>query len=183
MLLTSLLLNLPVVGGGLMMVISLKKNWFAFLKIPIDGGLKFQGKPIFGKNKTWLGPLTMTLSSTVIGSILWRLSIDLQHLIKFQNFFEAFFGFGTIGLAYSLGELPNSFAKRRMSISPGKLPVSKYRNVAQIVDLIDGVLTVALVYMFLFSVPLKIVIMAIMWGVAIHLTVHQAMIKLRLKSE
>lgn len=176
-------LVLPVMIAGIVQIICLKKNWLRILKIPLDGSRSFRGKRIFGGNKTWFGVVIMSLVSSATGSLLWQFSSLLRSWVNMSSLVSAIGGFMVIGLAYSLGELPNSFIKRQLNISPGELPKdSKMIFLYKFVDLIDGVALAGITYVVFFSVPKKTVVLAVILGVLIHWLVHKAMVRLNLKS-
>jgi CDP-2,3-bis-(O-geranylgeranyl)-sn-glycerol synthase len=70
---------------------------------PVDFGYELlDGRPLFGRSKTWAGVLAATVSTSIFAVLLgldWRL------------------GFGA-GMAAMLGDLSSSFLKRRMRIAP-----------------------------------------------------------------
>jgi hypothetical protein len=101
--------------------------WFASNRsrafaVPLDGGLTFRGRRLFGNNKTARGlvvmvpavAITLPLVAFVFESALpppsglWPLTLP---------------GYSALGawsaLGFMLGELPNSFLKRQLDIAPG----------------------------------------------------------------
>ena len=95
---------------------------------PIDFGKNFtDGRRIFGDNKTWKGMLGYILFNTLF-SVLWGFACKggaLHDLNFFYQNHENTLPFNLLigvllGLGYSLFELPNSFLKRRLDITPGK---------------------------------------------------------------
>jgi CDP-diacylglycerol--serine O-phosphatidyltransferase len=107
-------LQLPVVIGGVLHMVAVSRGWCAGLATPVHRGL-------FGANKTWRGFVLVPLFTAAgtlpllpveaalgeggrIGVALWPLAGLLA------------------GLGYMLGELPNSFVKRRLGIAPGATP-------------------------------------------------------------
>lgn len=99
----ALYLIAPAVVAGCVHAVVIKRNAFSRLAFPLDGGLRFRGAAVFGANKTWRGVLVMVVVSTAAAA-----SVGLSPVL------------GTcLGAAYSLAELPNSFVKRRLGISPG----------------------------------------------------------------
>jgi len=81
---------------------------------PLDLGKKFlDGKPIFGRNKTFLGFFSGLAVGTLVGFA--------EHLL-FR--YSVLFGFAT-SLGALLGDLAESFLKRRLGLPPGAvLPVA-----------------------------------------------------------
>lgn len=69
-------------------------------------------EPLFGKNKTWRGLITVPLLN---GATLMLLCVFFPRFALP----EAFVLGATLGLAYMLSELPNSWLKRRAGIAPG----------------------------------------------------------------
>src|ERR1700716_3162945 len=112
----------PVLVAGLGQVVVLKTRLLAGLAVPIDRGLQWRGKPVFGPRKTWRGVIIMTtLSALVAGgqAMAARHSARLRALSPFDygRTNPWLLGF-TLGLGYCLAELPNSFVKRRLDIAP-----------------------------------------------------------------
>jgi hypothetical protein len=99
----ALYLIAPALAAGIAHALMLKSNALPVLAVPIDRGRQFRGAPLFGENKTWRGPIVMVAVSTGIAAL-----IGLSPLLG-----------ACLGCAYSVAELPNSFVKRRLGISPG----------------------------------------------------------------
>src|SRR3989344_3808360 len=70
---------LPVVLSGLGFIYILHKQWFWFLRKPIDGDFMLGSKPIFGKNKTWLGVVAMSVGAAIFSFLLSILSSYVFH--------------------------------------------------------------------------------------------------------
>src|SRR5262245_100857 len=101
----------------------IKFNGLAFLCHPIDQGRKFQGKRIFGDNKTYRGIIAVS-GGTVLGFALQALLFHriawIRNLELFDYSFYKSAALGlAVGIAAMLSELPNSFIKRRFEIAPG----------------------------------------------------------------
>lgn len=102
------------------------------LKRPIDGGLLFRGKRLFGDSKTWRGVAVavvgcvamVTLQRHVLGRVP---SLRAIGLVDYDHVHPIVFG-GAMGLAAMAGELPNSFVKRQLGIAPGKSASSPIRR-------------------------------------------------------
>ncbi|MEM2419393.1 MAG: CDP-2,3-bis-(O-geranylgeranyl)-sn-glycerol synthase [Candidatus Bathyarchaeia archaeon] len=100
--------------------------------LPIDFGKQFcDGKPIFGKNKTFKGFFSGLATGTLVGA---------AESIFFE--YPPYFGF-LLSLGALIGDLAGAFLKRRMGIPPG--------GTLPIVDQIDFVLGA-----LIFSIPLNI---------------------------
>ena len=134
---------LPGVFANIIPVI-IKKN-FKVLASPLDFNMKLKGKRIFGKNKTFRGLLFGVLSSIAIAGIQTVLyqnpafrNISLQDYST-TNFvlFGFFIGFGSL-----LGDLINSFVKRRLDIKSG----SKFMPWDQLNAPIGGIVFASWVY-------------------------------------
>jgi CDP-2,3-bis-(O-geranylgeranyl)-sn-glycerol synthase len=134
--------------------------------LPIDFGKNFfDGKPIFGKNKTFRGFFSGLAIGTAVG------------LIESAFFpkYPASFGF-VLSLGALFGDLTGAFVKRRMGLPPGKL--------LPIVDQVDFILGA-----ILFSIPISLQILNLELIVAVliitppmHLLTNFAAYKLGLKS-
>lgn len=129
----------------------------------MDFGKKFyDGRPIFGKNKTFKGFFSGLIVGTVIG------------LLE-----SAFFGYHILfGLSLSsgalFGDLMGAFMKRRLGLAPGEL--------LPIIDQIDFIIGA-----FLFSLPLQLlyvelVLMVLIITPPMHLLTNFVAYKLGLKS-
>jgi CDP-2,3-bis-(O-geranylgeranyl)-sn-glycerol synthase len=110
---------LPAVGGALVHAVVLARDLMRRLKRPLDGGARLGGRRLFGDNKTWRGAVVLIPSIAVTTVLLshwgwwWsRLPRDLRD--------HGALPYGLLlGLGVVVGELPNSFLKRRLGIEPG----------------------------------------------------------------
>jgi CDP-2,3-bis-(O-geranylgeranyl)-sn-glycerol synthase len=142
----------PVIAGG---------------GLPIDFGRKFvDGRPIFGKNKTFRGFLVGLIVGTSVGlseSAVLSLSYPL-----------------TFGLLLSLGalfgDLGGAFLKRRLGISPG--------NLLPIIDQVDFIVGALVFSLLLFPSGLswELTLAVLIITPPIHLLTNFAAYKLGLKS-
>jgi CDP-archaeol synthase len=119
----TLYLLLPLLGGALVHGLCMKYDWLAFLKRPIDGGRKWRGEPLFGHSKTWRGPVLVAAGSAAVFALQQQLLHGLAlfqrvELVDYAGLPGAWFA-AVAGAAAELSELPNSFTKRRLRISPG----------------------------------------------------------------
>jgi hypothetical protein len=116
-------LLLPLLGGAVLHGACLRTGWLAFLARPMDGGATFRGRPLFGRSKTFRGPLTVAAGAAAV----WALQRGPLHqvealaaleLVDYAELPGWWFG-AAAGAAAELAELPNSFVKRRLAIEPG----------------------------------------------------------------
>lgn len=132
--------------------------------LPIDFGRKFvDGKPIFGKNKTFRGFLIGLLIGTCVG-LAETAALD----------YSVFFGL-LLSLGALFGDLVGAFLKRRLGILPGDL--------LPIVDQLDFVAG-ALVFSLLLSSPklsLELALTILIITPPIHLLTNFMAYKLGLK--
>lgn len=121
-----LIFSIPVSFAGIAHMFIVKKNLLPHLLYPLDHYRTINHKRIFGDSKTYRGLLSMVI-----------LSIAGVFIVNFfDKNFEAFRRFNiidmsksawwkvllgaTFGVAYIIGELPNSFIKRQRKIAEGK---------------------------------------------------------------
>jgi CDP-diacylglycerol--serine O-phosphatidyltransferase len=148
-LLLALYLQVPVVIGGVLHMVVVKRNYLSVLVIPIH-------EVFFGANKTWRGlfvvPLLTAFGGLCMIPLEWLLIQATGHsLINQWNL--AFLGF-IAGVGYVLAELPNSFFKRRIGIEAGAVPENKkYWFIA--LDQLDSALGVAIAYWLIFDISLE----------------------------
>ncbi|RLI43503.1 CDP-2,3-bis-(O-geranylgeranyl)-sn-glycerol synthase [Candidatus Bathyarchaeota archaeon] len=135
---------------------------------PIDFGKKFyDGKPIFGKNKTFRGFFSGLMVGTIVGLI---------EGIFFEEY-SLYFGM-LLSLGALLGDLAGSFLKRRLGLTPGDL-----LPIIDQIDFILGAILLSLPLSFgtLSRHPLLCVVVLIL-TIPIHMLTNFAAYKLGLKS-
>ena len=168
-----LFLILPLLFAGLSFVLVIKLKLFEFLKIPLDFGLKINAKRVFGDNKTFLGLTIMPLATLFWGTII---NLLLQYPIN--NFWL----FLLPGFFYVLGELPNSFIKRRLNIAPGRVAnTTGLRTLFWWIDKYDSLVAVGICYILFFNAPVIVSLVAFVIGGGIHALVDLLMHRMGLK--
>lgn len=181
----------PVVIAGILHMIVVRRDLFAALKRPLDGGRTFRGQPIFGPNKTWRGLAFMTLASPLLGAVQglawgeWAERAGLapcdlalfaigRHLTTSVPVALAI-GYAVtnllLGLGYALGELPNSFVKRRVGIEPGKTS----SRVFFVVDQADSVVAAFLVAKVRVPLDWDLIVVGIVVLTLLHLILNGAL--------
>jgi hypothetical protein len=176
-----LFIILPVFFSGITFIFFLKLL-VGKLNFPLDLGLKFRGKRLFGNNKTIKGPIFMSFFTMIYGFLVFNLLKDNLKL----NYPcpQVLINFLLVGLSYSLGELPNSFLKRQLGILPGENHSNVRLNcVFYGLDLFDSLILIGIAYVLLFRVEIILVIVSILVGGILHFATDKLMIKLSLKKE
>lgn len=111
---------LPSYIGNAAPVLLNRLGWCKFLFVPIDGGKKLWGEPLFGKTKTWRGLLGGALAGTLVAAAQYGVYISFPSshwLFLFPYDSVSVLGFGfLLGLGEGLGDLAKSFFKRRLHI-------------------------------------------------------------------
>ncbi len=121
---------LPLLFANTVHMLIVKYRGLSFLNVPISISL-------FGANKTWRGIVVLPLITEVFVQIFWRLWNYTIHLPLPP------FGLGYwLGVFYVVGELPNSWLKRKMGIAAGE-PSKKYRWLFTALDKLDSSFSVA----------------------------------------
>jgi len=100
----------------------MKYGWLAFLARPIDAGRTLRGRPLFGRSKTWRGPLLVAVGSGLVfeaqrGALHGIPAVAAIELVDYARL-PWWLGLAA-GAAAELAELPNSFVKRQLGIAPG----------------------------------------------------------------
>jgi hypothetical protein len=116
-------LGLPLFVVAIAQGLCIKYDLLPWLKKPLDLGLTFRRKRVFGDHKTWRGFVINILCCT-LGTLTqtWLLR-DFFPLpwLPLLNYGEWGWLLGLLlGMGMTAGELPNSFIKRQLGISPGK---------------------------------------------------------------
>jgi CDP-diglyceride synthetase len=162
-----LLVLVPLLGSPIAHAPVLRYDLLKSLKRPIDGG-----RGIFGDNKTWRGALVMTAGPVVAALLLWQWPWYSSHLPEdVRDAGPLALGLA-LGLANTLGELPNSFLKRRIGIPPGGRRSSAAGILMSLYDQVDFV---PFVWLFLLPIwTMSVSQFAIAVGVvaAVHLTIN-----------
>ncbi|HEY2602097.1 MAG TPA: CDP-archaeol synthase [Thermoleophilaceae bacterium] len=109
----------PVLGAPVLHAPVLTFDLLKGLKRPLDRGATVGGVRLFGDNKTWRGAIVM-LTGVVAATVLLSLWPWYWHKLpdELQDAGPWLYGV-LLGLGVVLGELPNSFLKRRLGIAPG----------------------------------------------------------------
>jgi hypothetical protein len=170
----ALWLMLPVVVAGALHMAVVKCDALPRLKVPIHAAL-------FGANKTWRGFVVMPVAC-LVGLLV---SHHAQGIVLGMSLFDdvSLLGLGVLlGWGYCLGELPNSYVKRRLGIPPGK-SVPSYRALTLFTDHLDSLLGCLAVYALLLDAPLAVFLWILLLGPLVHITVNLALYAAGLRRE
>jgi hypothetical protein len=184
----ALYLAAPVALCGILHMVVVKRGLFARLATPLDGGRTFGGAPVFGPNKTWRGVWVMIAGTALLGGLQGLLASALGYRFPALDFgavagapgtldpLRLATGYGcvnaVIGLGYVLGELPNSFFKRRLAIVPGKVSRGVIGAFFFLLDQADSVLAGLLLCRLFFGVSWALVLTGIAVLTALHLAIN-----------
>jgi 1-acyl-sn-glycerol-3-phosphate acyltransferase len=166
-----LLVILPVVVAGIAHSVAIRADLFPRTAGSLDFGIRLRGEPLFGENKTWRGVLIMA-SVTPVCAFLLSFVLGPEQLPQgFGGFAEpapaATLGL-LMGLGYSLGELPNSFIKRRLKILPGSRPAGPRGVIFYLVDQADSVAGVTLLLWLVIEPPARVLLELFAVGSLVH---------------
>lgn len=166
----------PILLPGILLIVVLRRGWLRPLAVPIDRGALLRARPVFGATKTWLGVLGYLVGAIVVCAALGAAGVGAA---VFREWPGAFVGL-LVGVAYNVGELANSFVKRRLGVASSALTGSRWRHLQHAVDLGDGILVVFVVYLAL-GVPLALAVAAGVAGFAVHVLTDVVMHRIGLK--
>lgn len=140
LLLWALYLQLPVVWGGVWHMLIVRRDSWPALRRPI--ALSW-----FGANKTWRGILLVPLLTASGALLLWPLEYLFATIGRCTPLTDAslLLAGAAAGLGYVIGELPNSWLKRRLGIAPGTTP-SRHGRWFLLLDQLDSGIGAALAY-------------------------------------
>ncbi|MFL5886313.1 MAG: CDP-archaeol synthase [Thermoleophilaceae bacterium] len=162
-----LLVLVPLLGSPIAHAPVLRFDLLRSLKRPIDGGTG-----VLGENKTWRGALVMFAGPVVAALLLRQWPWYWSHLPdEVRDAGPLVLGV-LLGLANVIGELPNSFVKRRLAIPPGQ---QRRSPAGVLISLDDQVDIVPFVWLFLLPVwTMSVGQFAIAVGVvlAVHLVIN-----------
>lgn len=167
----------PAILSGIMVMVWCKLPILKALSRPMDFGKNFaDGKRIFGDNKTWKGLLGYLLFNTLF-SVLWGLLCKNQAVGSFNYFYQLHennLPFNLLvgvlmGFGYALFELPNSFLKRRLDITPGKTLKGFMKVFFIFLDQADSVFGCALVVWLFYPLGILKYLLFVVIGAVTHI--------------
>lgn len=167
----------PAILSGIMVMVWCKLPILKALSKPMDFGKNFvDGKRIFGDNKTWKGLLGYIIFNMLI-AVLWGLLCKNPSMGSLNYFyqnhentliFNLLIGL-LLGLGYALFELPNSFLKRRLDITPGKTLKGFMKGFFVFLDQADSVFGCALVVWLFYPLGILKYLLFVVIGAVTHI--------------
>jgi len=154
---------------------------------PIDAGLRFRGRRLFGDNKMVRGFVVMVPAA---GLSFWALAALLDvtapalraTLWPHTNTQLALLGTWA-GLGFMLGELPNSFVKRQFDIVPGAPPSGRVAGVVSfIADRLDSIVGMLIAISIATYTPWLTWVYVLTIGPAVHLCFSVLLYRLGVKA-
>jgi len=100
-------------------------TWFAWpgsrrFAIPLDGGFEWRGRRLLGDNKTIRGFVVMIPAAAIALPVV---ALAFEHVAAASIWPLSPGGYAALGAwcatGFMVGELPNSFVKRRLGVAPG----------------------------------------------------------------
>lgn len=182
---------MPAILAGILNMLWCKIKAFDFLKKPIDLGKNApDGKRIFGDNKTFKGFIGMIIFGALL-SLIWGEIMKTNEALCSLNYFYRNYSnnvaynllIGTLtGFAYALFELPNSFLKRRLDITPGKNDISGAKRFVFIfLDQADSVFGCVLVVCLFYPMPVWYYLLYVLVGSLTHIIMNVLLYFLKLR--
>jgi len=169
-----LFLGSPLLPAAIAHGLCIKYNRLRWLKKPIDFGQSFRGRRIFGAHKTWRAPVIYVFFCT-LGAMIqawfqgrgylppWLVLVDYGK----QGYFVGFL----LGLGMAVGELPNSFLKRRMDVAPGKGRGGLLGVAFFLLDQVDIAVGIWIFLFLLVRPPLGLVLWSFFLTLVFHVTI------------
>jgi CDP-diacylglycerol--serine O-phosphatidyltransferase len=157
---------LPLFTGNILHMLVVKKNLFSNIAVPVSASL-------FGSGKTYRGFIVLPVTCGCCSLLVSFFRDDPHHLAAFSTGY-------LLGFFYLLGELPNSYIKRKMGISSGETHPA-YRWVQLAADKLDSLLLLALAYYFLVEISPGLLAVLILLSFLLHIAFSWILFRLRLK--
>lgn len=154
--------TVPLLISGLIHhFLVIRRDYLGFLAKPIDFNLTLGGKRLFGDPKTFRGFVVVIFFSSITMGLLSLFSnIHLNYSPLVSG--------ALLGLGYSLGELPNSFIKRRMSIREGAQERGKLGVLFYSLDQVDSVVGSLVFLLVIYSATWRLLVSLFLVGTLLH---------------
>lgn len=163
---------MPLLGGAIANGLCIRFNWLTFLVHPLDFRLTYRKRRLFGENKTLRGLIIFSFGTALLFSlqaVVLHKVPDFRSLeiLNYSQVSPPFMGF-LMGMAAMLSELPNSFFKRQLGISPGTAGSGIWLPIFYVVDQIDVLAGLWLVLSFVMPITLSHILISIVFIFITH---------------
>jgi len=180
-------LILAFVTAGFVQTFWLRSRVSKRFQRPIDGGRTFRGVRIFGDNKTWRGFIAIVPGVGIAFVLFCILFAVFPYRVNEGLWPLSILQFGIlgclVGIGFMLGELPNSFVKRRLGVLPGEAAEGPYaRRICFLVDRFDSILGGMFVLALVVPVPILTWCYIFLFGPIIHLGFNVLLFQLGVKA-
>jgi hypothetical protein len=168
-----LFLAVPLLFAAIGQGFVLKFDGFRFLKRPLDFGLCFRGKRLFGDNKTWrglAGNVVFCVAGTFFQALLQKKGVVPEWLSLLDYRQNGPIVGLLLGFGMTIGELPNSFLKRQLQIPPGGKKAGPTSLLYFLFDQVDLALGI---WVFLYFL-LRPSLFFFLWSLVVTLVLHAA---------
>lgn len=180
---------LSAIIAGVINSVWCKSKALKSLQIPMDGGKNFMdGKRIFGDHKTWKGFVGYIVCNMVC-MVLWGLVCSATGLETYNMFYAGtantvltnlWIGF-LLGIFYGIFELPNSFVKRRLGITPGKSLSGWMKVIFVFMDQADSVFGCVIVVCFYAPMSIGFYFLYVVVGAVTHILINMLLYVCKLR--
>jgi hypothetical protein len=170
--LSGLLVFVAVLGAPILHAPVLALDLFEALKRPLDGGAAIGGRRLFGDNKTWRGAIFMAAGPALAALALTRWPAFRDALPDAVGDARPLVWGALVGLGVVVGELPNSFLKRRLDIAPGARRRTAGGLALVLLDQGDLVLGIWLCLAPVYVLPVATAAVAFAAVTAVHLVIN-----------
>jgi CDP-2,3-bis-(O-geranylgeranyl)-sn-glycerol synthase len=164
----------PLFLSALASGVCMKFDYLKVLKRPLDFGLSYRGRRVFGDHKTWRGLLINTVLCILGAWIQARIQMvgKLPPWLPLCDYGKLWLPVGlAVGLGATLGELPNSFLKRQLGIAPGKRKKEILGGLFFVLDQMDLAVGVWIFLYFLIKPSIGLILWSLALTVPLHLFV------------
>jgi hypothetical protein len=169
----ALFLILAFMLAGIFHSLWLHNRLSQVLAIPLDGGRMFRGRPILGENKTVRGFVMIPAAALAFAAVAAIISLPqgAPPATLWQLTPAGYAALGTwAGFGFMAAELPNSFMKRQLGISPGQAPASRLtRAICFTIDHLDSVVGMLVAVTVVVHTPWMTWAWVLILGPSIHL--------------
>ena len=160
--------------AGVAHVLWLRHEASKYFNVALDGGRRIRGKRIFGDHKTLRGFMVMVPATGLTFGLMWAFCRALPDWVCAGLWDLTMSEYGLLGLwaglGFMLGELPNSFVKRRFGIAPGATPENGFRRYFfAVTDRVDSILGLLLFVHLAVGVDALVWLFVLLIGSVIHL--------------